>query len=105
MTDSQTPVQDTSAPQPKPISIKPPSKSLAEVIARTLVDLLAIGITGAAMLTRIAPYEISYGMIALLVGIRISDIATVRKSSGGGDPPIAGGLAGALFAMFTTHHS
>lgn len=107
MTDQQT-VQDTPAPNPLPPPPKQPSirpqKTLAEIIGRTIVDLVALAIVGAAMLTGKAPYYYSYGVILLLVGVRISDIATIRQS-GGSDPPIAGGLAGALFALISSRHS
>jgi hypothetical protein len=55
------------------------------------------------------PSEVSLILIALLTGVRMSDVATVRKSngnggSGPGGPPIAGGLMGALFAMLSGPH-
>ena len=38
-------------------------------------------------------------IIITLCGIRMSDIATIRRSSGNTDPPIAGGLTGGIVAV------
>lgn len=115
MTDQQTPAQDTPAlskPPPMPVpkgmetlspaktpSIRPPGKTAAEIIARSAVDIVMGILAFLAAKSHIMSGDVFTIILVTLCGIRLSDIATLRKSSGNGDPPIAGGLTGGLLAM------
>lgn len=99
MTDSQKPAQDTPAPKAHKIpSIKPP-KSTAEIIGRTIADCFFGGLAYLAARGHIMSGDVFTLIICALCGIRLSDIATLRKSNSNSDPPIAGGLTGGLLAM------
>lgn len=116
MTDSQTPSQDTPAPLTKPPpmlvpkgmetlpaptktpSIRPP-RTTAEIIGRTIADCFFGGLAYFAARNHVMSGDMFTLIIITLCGIRMSDIATIRRSSGNTDPPIAGGLTGGIVAV------
>lgn len=105
MTTDQTPSQDTPAPLTKPLptppktpSIRPP-RSSTEIIARSVVDVIIIGFAYLASRDKSISGDAFLFIVCALCGIRMSDIATIRRSSGNTDPPIAGGLTGGIVAV------
>lgn len=120
MTTEKIPSQDTPAqqeppqyppvPRPGPTaeglplpaktpSVRPP-KTTAEIIGRSVVDCFIVGMLYLASHDKSISGDAFLYAVYTLCGIRISDIVTTRKSTNGGnDPPIAGGLAGAVIGI------
>ena len=105
MTTEKIPsVQDTPTQQEPPLpSQKTPSirpqRSSTEVIARSIVDVIIIGFAYLASRDKSISGDAFLIIVCALCGIRMSDIATIRRSSGNTDPPIAGGLTGGIVAV------
>lgn len=102
----------TPTPQPEPAAApksKPPPappKTTAQVVGETIVDLVAIVGTIALSYTGKVGGEFALALVALLAGVRVSDLVTARSGGGGGPGPgaAAGGLAGLVMLLGHATH-
>jgi hypothetical protein len=94
-----------SAPTPPAAAVPPPpaGKSSFRTVMESVVDLTAILVVGALAWYGKANSEFALGLIALLAGVRITDVVGTR--GGPPSPPTAGGgaalgsVAGAFLAL------
>lgn len=97
-------MSDDKTPQPvvvNNVSTPPPRepKSTAQLVAETLVDLVAIAVVGGLAFTGKVSGEFALGLVALLGGVRVSDIVGSRTAGAGG------GLAALVLGALHSHGS
>ena len=98
---NEQPEGDTPSPIAQPERV--PAKSTAQTIAETTVDLVALSILGAALLTgKVSGQWLQGGAILgilLLAGVRVADILALSKGlppRGGPGALVLAGASGAL---------
>lgn len=91
-------MSDDKTPAPVTTSTPPPRepKSTAQLIAETIVDVLAIAVIGGLAFTGKVSGEFALGLVALLAGVRVSDLVGSRS---------AGGLTALVIGALHSHGS
>lgn len=102
----------TSVPSaPTPSTPPGPPKSNLQRTLETIVDLAAIAVAGGLAWVGKVDGNVALLIIALLAGVRVSDLVSARSGgTGGPGGPAAGGVAGAVLALLShlaprAHHA